>query len=65
MYRSTSILIFSLLLISIAAQDNKKKNCIHNLVINQTSLMVVYRKQLIVLGVINFNNPSSRIQANR
>ncbi|CAF0808827.1 unnamed protein product [Rotaria sordida] len=47
------------------AQDNKKKTCIHDLVINGTNLMAQYRKQLLVLGITNFNNPSARIQANR
>ncbi|CAF3659097.1 unnamed protein product [Adineta steineri] len=65
MYTQKIFLVFSLLIISIVAQRDKKKTCIHNLVINGTNLITSHRKQLLVLGVINLNTQSSRIQANR
>ncbi|CAF3323128.1 unnamed protein product [Rotaria socialis] len=65
MYMQRLIFVVSLLSISIVAQDNRKKTCLHNLAINGTNLIAIYRKQLLVLGIINFNNQSSRIQANR
>ncbi|CAF1480296.1 unnamed protein product [Rotaria magnacalcarata] len=65
MYMQRLIFVFSLLFISIVAQDNRKKTCLHNLAINGTNLIAIYRKQLLVLGIINFNNQSSRTQANR
>ena len=65
MYIQKIVLIFILLIISIVAQHDKKKICIHNLVINGTNLITAHRKQLLVIGIINFNNESSRIQANR
>ncbi|CAF0824757.1 unnamed protein product [Rotaria sp. Silwood1] len=65
MYRQKLFFVSILLFISIAAQDDKKKTCIQNLVVNGTNLIALYRKQLLVLGITNFNNPSSRIQANR
>ncbi|CAF3895775.1 unnamed protein product [Rotaria sp. Silwood2] len=65
MYRQNLFFVFSLLCISIVAQDNKKKTCIQNLTINGTNLIALYRKQLLVLGITNFNNQSARTQANR
>jgi hypothetical protein len=65
MYRQTIVFVFSLIIISIVAERDKKTTCIHNLVINGTNLITGHRKQLLVLSVINFDNPSSRIQANR
>ncbi len=65
MYRQTIFFVFSLLIISIVAQREKKKICIHNLVINGTNLITTHRKQLLVIGITNFSNSSARIQANR
>jgi len=65
MYTQKILLIFILLIISIVAQRDKKKVCIHNLVINGTNLISGHRKQLLVVGITNFSNQSSRIQANR
>ncbi len=65
MYRTTRLFLFSLFIISIVSQREKKKTCIHNLIINGTNLLTSHRKQLIVVGITNFNNQSSRIQANR
>ncbi|UJR27387.1 hypothetical protein I4U23_008677 [Adineta vaga] len=65
MHTQKLVFIFFLFIISIVAQRDKKKLCLHNLVINGTNLITGHRKQLLVLSVINFNNPSSRTQANR
>ncbi len=65
MYRQKFFFVFILIIISIAAQSDKKKICIRNLVINGTNLMTGHRKKLLVLGFTNFNNQSSRTQANR
>ncbi|CAF0758734.1 unnamed protein product [Adineta ricciae] len=65
MYTRKILFVLILLIISIAAQRDKKKLCIHNLVINGTNLITGHRKQLLILSVVNFNNPSSRTQANR
>ena len=65
MYTQKLFFVFILLIISIDADRDKKKTCIHNLVSNGTNLITSHRKQLFVLGIINFNNQSSRIQANR
>jgi hypothetical protein len=65
MYRTTRLFLFSLFIISIVSQREKKKTCIHNLIINGTNLLTSHRKQLLVVGITNFNNQSSRIQANR
>jgi len=65
MYRHKIFFVFSLLIISIVAQRERKKICIHNLIINGTNLLTTHRKHLLVIGITNFNNQSSRIQANR
>jgi hypothetical protein len=66
MYGQKIIFVFILLIISIVAQQHeRKKTCIHNLVVNGTNLITANRKQLLVIGITNFNNESSRIQAHR
>ena len=65
MSRVTVVLLVSLLMISIVAQRDKKKICIHNLVLDGTNLLTTHRKQLLVVGITNLANSSSRIQANR
>ena len=65
MSRHKILFVFILIIISIAAQRDRKKTCIHNLVINGTNLITGHRKQLIVVGIVNFNNLESEIQANR
>jgi len=65
MYRATRFFLFCLFIISIIAAPEKKKTCIHNLIINGTNLLASHRKQLLIVGITNFNNQSSRIQANR
>jgi hypothetical protein len=65
MYRQKFFFVFILLIIAIVAHGDRKKICIRNLVINGTNLITGHRKKLLVLGITNFNNQSSRIQANR
>ncbi len=65
MYRQTLVLVGILFVLSIAAEREKKKVCIHNLVLDKTNLITTHRKQLLVVGIINFNNESARMQANR
>jgi hypothetical protein len=65
MFRQKILFVFILMIISIVAERERKKTCIHNLVINGTNLITGHRKQLIVVGMINFNNLASRIQADR
>jgi hypothetical protein len=56
---------FILLIILIVTNGEKKKACLHNLVINGTNLITSHRKQLFVLGITNFGNKTSRTQVNR
>jgi hypothetical protein len=65
MFGQKILFVFILMIISIVAERERKKTCIHNLVINGTNLITGHRKQLIVVGMINFNNLASRIQADR
>lgn len=65
MYTQKIILIFILLIISIIAKPDKKKICIHNFLSDGVNLFTLHRKQLLVVGIINFNNQSSQIQAQR
>ena len=65
MHRQTIVLVFTLLMISIVARNTRRKLCIRNLLINGTNLMTTNRKRLLVLGIVNFSDQSSRIQANR
>lgn len=65
MYRQKILFVLILLIISIVAHGERKKTCIHNLIVNGTNLLTSYRKQLLLVGITNLNNQSSRIQANR
>ena len=65
MHRQTIVLVFTLLMISIVARNTRRKLCIRTLLINGTNLMTTNRKRLLVLGIVNFSDQSSRIQANR
>ncbi len=65
MYGQKIFFVFILLIISIVAQNERKKTCIHNLVLNETNLLTIHRKKLLVIGITNFSNQSSRIHANR
>lgn len=65
MYAQRLLVILIFLFISIVAEGERKKTCIHNLVVNQTNLLTRYRKQILVVGIINFKNQSARVQANR
>ena len=65
MNRQKIFFVFILFIISIVAESEKKKLCIHNLVIGRTNLITTHRKQLIVLGITNFNNQTARTQAHR
>lgn len=65
MSRVALFFLVSLLFISIVAQRDKKKTCIHNLLLDGTNLITTHRKQLLVIGITDFSNASSRAQANR
>ena len=65
MSQVTLFFLVSLLIISIVAQRDKKKTCIHNLLLDGTNLITTHRKQLLVVGITDFSNSSSRVQANR
>jgi len=65
MYGQKIFFVFILLIISIVAQGERKKTCIHNLVLDGTNLLTTHRKKLLVIGIANFSNQSSRIHAHR
>jgi len=65
MYDQRLLVLFVFLFISIVAEHEKKKTCILNLVVNQTNLLTRYRKQILVVGVVNFKDQTARVQANR
>jgi hypothetical protein len=65
MQSQTTVLLIILSIISIVAQNDKKKICLHNLVINGTNLITAHRKQLLVLGIVNFAQQTARYQLNR
>jgi hypothetical protein len=65
MYGQKIFFVFILLIITIVAQHERKKTCIHNLVLNGTNLLTIHRKKLLVIGIANFSSQSSRIHANR
>jgi hypothetical protein len=65
MYQQKIFFVLIFFIISIVAEREKKKICIHNLVLDGTNLITTHRKQLLVIGITNFNNQSSRIQAHR
>lgn len=65
---STMMKIIVLVLVSISfigAEHEKKKTCLHNLQINGTNLILSHRKQLLVVGIVNYAKESARFQANR
>ena len=59
------LLLLLVLVVFTNAQNEKKRTCLHNLVINGTNLILSHRKQLLVVGIVNFADQSARIQANR
>ena len=60
------ILLLALVcIVSIVAQRDRKRTCLHNLVINGTNLITGHRKHILVVGIINLGNASARTQANR
>ena len=59
------LFVFILSSILIVVKGEKKKTCIHDLIINGTNLITSHRKQLFVLGITNFGNQTSRKQVNR
>ncbi len=65
MYGQKIFFVCILLIISIVAQRERQKTCIHKLDLDGTNLLTTHRKKLLVLGITNFSNQSSRIHANR
>ena len=61
----TMVLVALVCIVSIVAQREKKRTCLHNLVINGTNLITGHRKHILVVGIINLGNASARTQANR
>lgn len=53
------------LIVFVLAQPEKKKNCLQNLVINGTNILTAHRKQLLVVGIVNFAEQAARQQANK
>lgn len=64
-YRSIVCLWSFCFIAFVLAQSEKKKTCVQNLVINGTNLLTAHRKQLLVIGIVNFAEQAARHQANK
>ena len=65
MFRQKIFFVLILIITSIVAERDRKKTCIHNLVINGTNLITSYRKQILVMGITHLGCQACRNQAVR